>query len=98
MSRKPGIAGSNFNIDLMLNEHIMLPEGRKANHPRYYQKLLERDYPDFYEVYKAQRTERNDVRMQNLLDEIQIPYLEYLKNKERILKSRIMVLDNVTKL
>lgn len=95
MSRKPGIAGNNFNIDIMLDEHIMLPEGRKANHPRYFQKLLEREYPDFYDVYKCERDSRNDARMQNLLDSIEIPYLEYLAIKERNLKSRIKVLDNV---
>lgn len=98
MSRKPGIAGDHFNIELMLNEHIMLPEGRKANHPRYYQKLLERDYPDFYEVYKSERDSRNDSKMQQLLSSIEMPYLDYLAIKEHNLKHRIKVLDFVSKI
>lgn len=98
MSRKPGIAGNSFDLDIMECENIILPQGRKASHPRYYQKLLERDYPDFYEEYKCKRLERNDTRMQMLLDSIEIPYLDYLKLRESNLKDRIKVLDFTTKL
>lgn len=98
MSRKPGIAGDNFNFDLMQYENIILPQGRKAPHPRYYQKLLEREFPDFYEEYKRERNSRNDNRMQNLLDSIEIPYLDYLKVQEDAFKGRVKILDNTIKL
>lgn len=98
MSRKPGIAGDSFSFDLMQYDKIMLPQGRKAGHPRYFQKLLERDYPDFYEEYKAERVRRNDTRMQQLLDAIEMPYLDYLKIQEFNLKNRIKILDNAKSL
>lgn len=97
MSRKPGIGGDNFSFDIMQYENIILPEGRKAAHPRYFQKLLERDFPDFYEDYKLERKKRNDTRMEILLNSIEIPYLDYLKVQEEAFKSRISILDNVKK-
>lgn len=95
MSRKPGIAGDSFSFDLMQYDNIMLPQGRKAGHPRYFQKLLERDFPDFYDEYKADRQRRNDERMEQLLAAIEVPYLDYLKLQEFNLKNRIKILDNV---
>lgn len=94
MSRKPGIAADSFSAELMEYDNIMLPQGRKAPHPRYFQKLLERDYPDFYEEYKAEREKRNDRRMQQLLDSIEMPYLDYLKLQEENFKNRIKSLDD----
>lgn len=98
MSRRPGIAGDNFNLDIMTFETISLPQGRKASHPRYFQKLLERDYPDFYDDYKIDRKMRSDARMQILLDSIEVPYLDYLKTCEFNLKNRIKILDEVKKI
>lgn len=92
-SRKPGIAGNVFDKDTMRFDKIPLPEGRSAPHPRYFQKLFERDYPDEYEIYKELRKFRNDNRKQQLLDSIEIPYLDYLKVCEDNLKSRIKSLD-----
>lgn len=95
MSRKPGLGANTFSKDLMLYDKIILPEGRRASHPRYFQKLLERDFPDFYDEYKMEREKRNDVRTQILLDSIEVPYLDYLSIQEKNLKSRISVLDSV---
>lgn len=95
MSRKPGIGANTYSFDMMHYENICLPQGRRAPHPRYFQKLLERDYPDFYEVYKSDRQQRCDSRMQQLLDSIEMPYLDYLKVQEMNLKNRIKILDDV---
>lgn len=92
-SRKPGIAGKRFSPDALRFDKISLPQGRQAAHPRYWQKLLEKDFPDLYDDYKAMRKCRNDARMQQLLDAIEVPYLEYLSICENNLKSRIRSLD-----
>ena len=92
-SRRPGIAGNVFDKDKLRFDKIVLPEGRQAAHPRYFQKLYERDFPDEYEVYKELRRARNDSRMEQLLSSIEVPYLEYLSICERNLKSRIKPLD-----
>lgn len=93
MSRKPGIGGDAFTVDQMEFDNVVLPNGVKVSHPRYFQKLFERADPECYELYKQKRLERNDVRMQQLLDSIEIPYLDYLKVQEENLTQRVKILD-----
>lgn len=98
MSRKPGIAGNYYSYEIMLDDKIVLPQGRLAPHPRYFQKLLEKEYPDFYEVYKEERRKRADTKTQILLDKIEVPYLEYLKTQKESFINRTKILDSTRNL
>ena len=99
MSRRPGIGKKWYDEHPNFWEYSdfinvqTCKKGIKFRPPRYFDKLLEQDIP---EVYQARREEKSEFvkRSRELLEKnLDKPYLEYLADKEFLLKNRLKVLD-----
>lgn len=98
MSRNPGI-GKNWYIDHPGWEqydfiNVKSSKGaKKFRPPRYFDRLLEKEDPSFYEVRKEERQAFFDASRMALEATIDKPYLEYLADQEYILKNKAKSLD-----
>lgn len=62
MSRNPGIARDwfeKYHSDVFPQDFVVLKNGKKISTPRYYMKLLERFYPEVYDIVEQRRLERS---------------------------------------
>lgn len=72
MSRRPGLGNGwfhKFKTDVYPSDFVVL-SGKKMPNPRYYDKLLERYFPDEFEAVKKERI-RNRDRVNDSIDRLQ---------------------------
>lgn len=98
MSRRPGIAKQWYDDhpDFWKHSDFINLKGEKPlkfRPPRYFEKLLEEDLPEVYQSRKEEKTEFFKKFRELLEQTLDKPYLEYLADKELILKNRLKVLD-----
>lgn len=101
MSRRPGI-GYQYLVDrrekIMYTNSIDIATESGGKHfppPKYFDRLFEEEYPDYFADLRERRRWIADVKTDELKSRIKIPYLDYLqvvedskKQKTKILHSR----------
>lgn len=98
MSRRPGIAFKWYEDHPTWkdSEFINLKNFKKPlrfRPPRYFDKLLEEDIPEEYQARKEERSEFARRTRELLEQSLDKPYLEYLADKEMLLKTKLKALD-----
>ena len=99
MSRRPGIGKKWYDDHPYFwqeSDFINVKSGvtaRKFRPPRYFEKLLEDDCPEVYQSRKEEKSEFFRKTRELLEQSLDKPYLEYLADKEYLLKNRLKVLD-----
>ena len=89
MSRKPGIGDAYFQEhkkEIWEKGYIQLTNGKKANIPRFYEKMLQEEDPDKLWEIKRQRQAKAIKQTKERMGKTDIPIKDYLANKERTIK------------
>lgn len=93
MSRKPGIAKGYFDThDVNMTDSIVYGPGRSGLVPKYFEKFIEIEDPEYYKVCKESRKAMADARTKLKLEGSDLDYQSMLLCEESALLNRIKVL------
>lgn len=90
MSNHPGIGANLFTDDLFTNDMIIVPRSGGAKHsviPRYYEKLLEKYDPIWYENLKGDRAVKRLAKLNQYIGSDKFKDFENMLREHRLVKS-----------
>lgn len=99
MSRKPGIAREFYEqhkLDFIRygESNISTPKGgKKIHNTKYFNKFLEIEYPEEYNVNKKTKIKQMEVIKARKLQQTSVSYMEMLQTEENVKKTRIKSLE-----
>ncbi|WNK12595.1 MAG: replication initiator protein [Microvirus sp.] len=103
VSRMPGIGREwlEKNARYILNNDFIISRGKRVRPPKYYDRLLEKLYPNEFAIIKAARREQGEVLSEKLIAEDHQAMIEFFKNhdhEDQTPKTRLNVMEDVQEL
>ncbi len=92
MSRRPGIGFDFFSESLYQHPYFFLGDENGAHTvkiPRYFDKLLEKQNPEFFDSVREKRFSLAKMENNNLLNSLSVPYLQQLSVNENSFESKL---------